>query len=35
MASINIIMNRAYELSAPKNPFGDNSSSAPSTSSEE
>ena len=34
MDSINYIMNRAYELSAPKNPFA-NSSSNPSTSSEE
>lgn len=34
MDSINYIMNRAYELSAPKNPF-DNSSSNPSSSSEE
>lgn len=33
MDSINYIMNRAYELSAPKNPF-DNSSSNPSSSSE-
>ena len=32
--SLNIVMNLAYELSAPKNPFG-NSSSNPSSSSEE
>ena len=32
--SLNAVLNKAYELSAPKNPFG-NSSSNPSTSSEE
>ena len=32
--SLNTILNKAYELSSPKNPFG-NSSSNPSSSSEE